>query len=113
LSDLNPISVRSGANTSGKATIAATRLDERPSSTIITRLSVPVTSTAAIPTEIWNSDSRSRRPSGRSSVAASAKGRKRVPIRFQKAPVFRLSTRLIAASSSSARGASEAFRATI
>ncbi len=39
-----------------------------PSSTIITRLSVPVSSTAAMPTDSWNSDRRSRRPSG-SSVA--------------------------------------------
>ncbi len=49
------------------------------SSTIITRFSVPTSSTSAMPTEAWNSDSRSRRDSGRSGVAASAKGRKRGP----------------------------------
>ena len=86
---MNPISARSGANSSGSDTIAATTEADMPSSTIITRLSVPVSSTAAIPTDTWNSDSRSSRPSGSSSVAASANGRKRVPTRFQKALIAR------------------------
>ena len=37
-----------------------------PSSTIITRFRVPSSSTVAMPTETWNSDSRSSWPSGRS-----------------------------------------------
>ena len=49
----------------------------------MTRLSVPISSTIAMPTETWNSDSRSSRPSGSSVVAASANGRKRVPSRIQ------------------------------
>ena len=50
-----------------------------PSSTIMTRLSVPISSTTARPTETWNNDRRSRRPNGSSGVAASANGRNRVP----------------------------------
>jgi len=50
-----------------------------PSSTIITRFSVPTSRTSAMPTDTWNKDSRSRRGRGRSGVAASAKGRKRGP----------------------------------
>ena len=52
----------------------ATIHDGTASSTIITRLSVPISSTAAMPTVTWNSDSRSRRPIGSSAVAASANG---------------------------------------
>ena len=36
-----------------------------PSSTIMTRLSVPMSSTVAMPTEIWNSERRASRFSGR------------------------------------------------
>ena len=70
---------RNGANTSGSETITATSHAGTPSSTIITRFSVPISSTTAMPTETWNSDSRSSRPSGNSGVAASANGRKRGP----------------------------------
>ena len=77
MSERKPISARNGANTSGSDTITATSQVGTPSSTIITRLSVPFSSTTAMPTETWNSDSRSRRPSGSSAVAASANGRKR------------------------------------
>ena len=52
----------------------------------MTRLSVPISITAAMPTVIWNSDRRNSRASGNSAVAASAKGRKCVPIRVQNAP---------------------------
>ena len=41
----------------------------------MTRLSVPLSSTMAMATETWNSDRRSRRPSGSSAVAASANGK--------------------------------------
>ncbi len=57
------------------ATMAATRAAGTFISTIMTRLSVPVSRTVVMPTETWNSDSRSRRPRGSSVVAASAKGR--------------------------------------
>ena len=66
--------MRKGANTSGREIIKATTQAGRPSSTIITRFSVPISSTAAIPTVTWNSDRRSSRPSGSSAVAASANG---------------------------------------
>ena len=59
--------------------MTATSQAGTPSSTIITRFSVPISSTAAMPTETWNSDSRSSRPSGSSGVAASANGRKPGP----------------------------------
>jgi hypothetical protein len=51
VSDLNPISARNGANTSGSDTISATSHVGTPSSTIITRLSVPLSSTTAMPTD--------------------------------------------------------------
>jgi hypothetical protein len=44
----------------------ATSVAGTSSSTIITRLSVPTSSTSAMPTVTWNSDRRSRRDSGRS-----------------------------------------------
>ena len=83
LSDRNPTSALNGAKTSGSATISATSHAGTPSSTIITLLSVPFSKVRAIPTEIWNSDRRSSRPSGNSRVAASANGKKRVPTRAQ------------------------------
>ena len=79
MSERNPISARSGANNSGSDTITATSQVGTPSSTIITRLSVPLSKTTAIPTDTWNNDRRMRRPSGSSAVAASANGRKRAP----------------------------------
>ena len=79
MSERWPISARNGAKTIGSATMKATTEAGTPSSTIITRFSVPVSSTIAMPTETWNSDRRSRRDSGRPSLAASANGRKRVP----------------------------------
>jgi hypothetical protein len=75
VSDRCPISARNGAASTGIATISATSEVGTPSSTIITLLSVPVKSTAAMPMDHWNIDSRISRPSGRSSVAASANGR--------------------------------------
>ena len=45
--------------------ISATSQAGTPSSRIITRFSVPTSSTRAMPTETWNSDSRSSRGSGR------------------------------------------------
>ena len=42
-------------------TISATSQLGTPSSTIMTRFSVPFSSTSAMPTETWNSDRRSRR----------------------------------------------------
>jgi hypothetical protein len=81
LSERKPIRVRKGAKTSGSASIAATTVADTPSSTIITRFSVPYSITSAIPTDSWNSDSLSRRDSGTSAVATSAKGRNRGPIR--------------------------------
>ena len=77
MSDLCPISARNGANSSGSEIMIATTALGTPSSTIMTRLSVPLSSTTAMATETWNSDRRSRRPSGSSAVAASANGRKR------------------------------------
>ena len=74
-SERRPISARNGATSSGKATISATSHDHTPSSTIITRFSVPTVSTATMPTVTWNSASRSRRDSGSSVLAASANGR--------------------------------------
>ena len=65
------------------------------SSTIITRLSVPTSSTSAMPTETWNSDKRSRRDSGRSGVAASANGRKRGPSCAQRATRPRVTPDLV------------------
>ena len=62
MSDLKPTTARNGANTSGSETITATSQAGTPSSTIMTRLSVPISSTTAMPTVTWNSDRRSRRP---------------------------------------------------
>ena len=78
-SERKPTRARNGATSTGSDTISATSQAPTPSSTIITRFSVPTSSATAIPTETWNSDSRSRRDSGRSSVAASANGMKRGP----------------------------------
>ena len=78
-SERKPTSARNGANTRGSDTISATSHADTPSSTIITRFSVPFSSTVAMPTDTWNSDRRSSRPSGSSAVAASANGRKRGP----------------------------------
>ena len=61
------------------------------SSTIMTRFSVPISSTSAMPTVTWNSDSRSRRDNGKSGVAASAKGRNVVPMLTQDVITLRLS----------------------
>ena len=84
VSDLNPIRARSGANTSGKATISATSAAGMPSSAIITRLSVPVSRTAAMPTDTWNSDRRRSWLSGSSLVATSAKGSMEIPSSAQR-----------------------------
>ena len=68
------MSARKGAKSTGSATIAATSQAGMPSSTIITRLRVPLSSTSDNPTETWKSDRRRSRKSGSSGVAASAKG---------------------------------------
>jgi hypothetical protein len=47
----NPMSARNGATRSGSAIMTATMELGTPSSTIITRFSVPTSSTVAIPTE--------------------------------------------------------------
>jgi hypothetical protein len=73
------MSARKGAINKGKATIKDTKVAETPNSTIITRLRVPTSMTMAMPTESWKSDKRSRRESGKSSLAASAKGKNRDP----------------------------------
>ncbi len=86
MSLLWPISALSGAKTKGSDTIIATSHDCTWSSTIITRLSVPISMTAAMPTVIWNSDRRNRRFKGSSAVAASAKGSRFVPMRIQNLP---------------------------
>ena len=74
MSERKPISARSGAKTTGKATISATNHAGTPNSTIMTRFSVPVMSTSAMPTDTWNSDSRRIRDNGISSLPTSAKG---------------------------------------
>ncbi len=79
VSDRKPTNARNGANTSGRPTIADTSHADMPSSTIITRFSVPISSTVAMPTVTWNSDSRSSRFSGSVSLAASANGRNAGP----------------------------------
>ena len=91
VSERKPMSARNGAYSTGSATITATSVAGTFSSTIITRLSVPTSSVSAMPTETWNSDSRSSRDSGRSGVAASAKGRKRGPSWDQRVISVRLS----------------------
>jgi hypothetical protein len=50
-SDRKPTSARNGAYSTGSATIRATSEGATPSSTIITRLSVPIISTRAMPTD--------------------------------------------------------------
>jgi hypothetical protein len=70
VSERKPISARNGANTSGSATISATSQAGTPSSTIITRFSVPTSSAVAMPTDTWNSDRRSSRPAAARRVAA-------------------------------------------
>ena len=62
---------------SGREIMVATSALGTPSSTIMTRLRVPFSSTSAIATETWNRERRSNRPSGSSPVAASANGRSR------------------------------------
>ena len=79
VSDLKPITARNGANSSGSEIMIPTSEAGTSSSTIMTRLSVPTSSVNAMPTDTWNKESRSRRPSGKSGVATSAKGRKRGP----------------------------------
>jgi hypothetical protein len=88
LSERKPMNARNGANTSGKPTISDTSHAGTPSSTMSTRFNVPIISTMAIPTDTWNSDSRSSRPSGNSALAASANGRKSVPIFIQRLTSF-------------------------
>jgi len=51
LSERKPTSARNGAYSSGSASITATRAAGTCSSTIITRLSVPTSSTSAMPTD--------------------------------------------------------------
>ena len=80
MSERCPTKTRSGANSKGRETIAATMAAPTPSSTIMTRLSVPLSSTTAMPTDTWNSARRSSRGRGNSVLAASANGRKRVPM---------------------------------
>ena len=79
MSERKPIRARNGAKISGSEIMMPTSEAGTFSSTIITRFRVPISSTSAMPTETWNSDSRSSRDSGRSGVAASANGRKRGP----------------------------------
>ena len=75
VSERKPMMARNGDSSSGSATIEATSQAGTASSTIITRFSVPITSASAMPTETWNSDSRSSRDSGSSALTASAIGR--------------------------------------
>ena len=81
MSERNPIRARNGAKTMGSAIMMPTSEAGTASSTIITRLRVPTSSTSAMPTVTWKSERRIRRESGRSSVATSAKGMKRGPMR--------------------------------
>ncbi len=85
-SERKPISARNGAATSGRATINATSHAPTPNSRIITRLSVPTIRAVAMPTATWNSAKRTRRGSGRSGDAASAKGRNRAGTSAQLMP---------------------------
>ena len=50
VSDFQPTTARSGANSSGREIIVATSQAGTPSSTIITRFRVPISSTTAMPT---------------------------------------------------------------
>ena len=74
VSDWKPVIARSGATSSGKASISDTSQAETCSSKIITRLSVPSISARVMPMVNLNKDRRSKRRSGRSALAASAKG---------------------------------------
>jgi hypothetical protein len=65
--------------------MAATSTAGTCSSTISTRLRVPVSRTVTMPTETWNSDRRSNRDRGSSVVAASANGRQAATIRAKAA----------------------------
>ena len=51
VSDLNPTRARKGANNNGSATIRATSHAPTPSSTIMTRFSVPIRSAMHMPTD--------------------------------------------------------------
>ena len=73
-SERNPIKARSGAKSSGSATMIATRLAATPISTIMTRLSVPTINTAVMPQEIWNSERRNNLLMGKGPLVDSAKG---------------------------------------
>ena len=97
VSDRWPIKARMGAASTGSEIITATSAAGTPSSTIITRLSVPTSSTRAMPTDTWNSDKRNSRDSGRSGEAASAKGRKRGPRSTQARISFRLAGFMVCA----------------
>ena len=74
MSERKPINARQGATSIGIAIIAETSHADTPSSTIITRFNVPTSSAPAMPTDTWNSDSRSSRDSGSETLAASANG---------------------------------------
>ncbi len=50
-SDLNPMIARNGAKRMGSAIMTPTSEAGTPSSTIMTRLSVPISKTSAMPTE--------------------------------------------------------------
>ena len=56
-----------------------TSVDGTCNSTIMTRLSVPTSRVSDMPTDTWISDRRNSRRSGRSALAASAKGSTFVP----------------------------------
>ena len=64
VSERKPITARNGAAISGSEIVIATSDAGTPSSTIITRFSVPISSTVAMPTDTWNNDSRSSLRSG-------------------------------------------------
>ena len=90
VSERKPIKARNGAKISGSEIMMATSEAGTSSSTIMTRLRVPISSTKAMPTETWNSDKRSSRLSGNSAVAASANGMKRGPNATHELMTFRL-----------------------
>ncbi len=75
--------------------MTATSQAGTPSSTIMTRLSVPISSTTAMPTVTWNRLSRSSRAIGSSAEAASANGMNPVPIRPQVRTAASLSRAII------------------
>ena len=76
------MTARAGAKINGKPTMAATSQAGTPNSTIMTRFSVPISKTIAMPTVTWNKLSRSKRPIGSVGDATSAKGMKLVPRRL-------------------------------